>query len=191
MTTNHYNTLGLSKSATQTEIKSAYRKLCMETHPDVASTGEQAQNAERFKRISEAYSILSNETSRRQYDFDVKESMRFGGMDNLKRARSAARSSAGGGGGAAASFGSTLPRNLLIGSILGFAGVTMLRTMLPNEVQDDGHRLRNTGHKKLVEAWKNPKTNRWEKPRPWDPEYQRLQPALHFVPREDVHSDGR
>lgn len=60
-----YTTLGVSSSATQADIKKAYRRLAMDNHPDRNSS----PNAEdTFKRISEAYSILGNESSRKKYD---------------------------------------------------------------------------------------------------------------------------
>mmetsp|Transcript_15904 Transcript_15904/g.33597 ORF Transcript_15904/g.33597 Transcript_15904/m.33597 type:complete len:187 (+) Transcript_15904:137-697(+) len=181
----HYEILGVSPSATNDEIKAAYRKLCMQTHPDVA--GARTQNADKFKRISEAYSILGNIKERKRYDFETSEV----GIGELRK-RAAAAARAGGGGGAGSSFGATLPRNLLIGSVIGFTGVTLMRMMWPTteEEADDTTRVAKTGHKKLVEAWKNPNTGRWEKPVPWDPVYQKLQPALQLVPREDVH-DGK
>src|SRR5699024_2128609 len=58
--------LGVSKSATQDEIKQAYRKLARENHPD-ANKGDAAAE-ERFKEISEAYNVLSDETKRKEYD---------------------------------------------------------------------------------------------------------------------------
>jgi len=68
----------------------------------------------------------------------------------------------------------------------------MLRMMLPTKDDDDGGALASkTGRRKLVEAWKNPHTGRWEKPRPWDPVYQKLQPTLQLVPRNEVHGDGK
>ena len=62
--------------------------------------------------------------------------------------------------------------------------------MWPAKDEEDGAWMAKTGHKKLVEAWKNPDTGRWEKPKPWDPVYQKLQPALQLVPRDKVH-DGK
>lgn len=59
-----YEILGVSKSATEAEIKSAFRKKAKEYHPDNKETG----NAEKFKEVSEAYGVLSDANKRRQYD---------------------------------------------------------------------------------------------------------------------------
>ena len=59
----YYQTLGVSKTATQDEIKKAYRKLAHQHHPDKAG-GDEAK----FKEISEAYSVLGNEEKKKQYD---------------------------------------------------------------------------------------------------------------------------
>jgi molecular chaperone DnaJ len=61
-----YQTLGVAKDASQAEIKKAYRKLARTHHPD-ANKGDPAAE-ERFKEISEAYDVLSDETRRRDYD---------------------------------------------------------------------------------------------------------------------------
>src|SRR2546423_15523517 len=62
----YYAALGVPKAATQAEIKKAYRKLARTHHPD-ANKGDAAAE-ERFKEISEAYDVLSDETRRREYD---------------------------------------------------------------------------------------------------------------------------
>ena len=62
----YYDILGVSKTASQDEIKKAYRKLARKYHPD-HSGGDKA-NEERFKEISEAYAVLSDEEKRKQYD---------------------------------------------------------------------------------------------------------------------------
>ena len=59
----HYATLGVSRDASQDEIKRAYRKLARELHPDVNPEAE-----DRFKEINEAYSCLSNSQKRGYYD---------------------------------------------------------------------------------------------------------------------------
>ncbi len=62
----YYKTLGVEKSATQAEIKKAYRTLAKKYHPD-KNKGDRAAE-ERFKDISEAYEVLSDETKRSQYE---------------------------------------------------------------------------------------------------------------------------
>lgn len=61
-----YAVLGVSASASQDEIKKAYRKLAKKYHPD-ANQGD-AKAAERFKEISEAYNVLGDADKRKQYD---------------------------------------------------------------------------------------------------------------------------
>ncbi len=61
----YYQILGVAKTASDAEIKSAYRKLARLHHPDVDKS---AGAAERFKEISEAYQVLSNPEKRKNYD---------------------------------------------------------------------------------------------------------------------------
>ncbi|WP_025899412.1 DnaJ C-terminal domain-containing protein [Sneathiella glossodoripedis] len=61
-----YASLGVSKGASQSEIKSAYRKLAKKYHPD-ANPGDD-KVADRFKEVSAAYNILGDETLRAKYD---------------------------------------------------------------------------------------------------------------------------
>jgi len=62
----YYTILGVSKKATDTEIKKAYRKLAMKYHPDHTKGDKNAE--EQFKKISEAYAVLSDKEKRQQYD---------------------------------------------------------------------------------------------------------------------------
>src|SRR6202162_2016350 len=62
----YYKALGVSKTAKPAEIKASYRKLARKYHPD-ANKGD-ASAEERFKEISEAYSVLSDEKRRKEYD---------------------------------------------------------------------------------------------------------------------------
>ena len=61
----YYDVLGISKTATEDEIKKAYRKKSLKVHPDKNGT-EKAQEA--FKKVSKAYSCLSNPDTRKSYD---------------------------------------------------------------------------------------------------------------------------
>lgn len=63
MEEDYYKILGVSKSASKEEIKKNYRELAKKYHPDVNKDG-----AEKFKKISEAYAVLSDDTKRSQYD---------------------------------------------------------------------------------------------------------------------------
>lgn len=62
---NPYDLLGVSKEATDKEIRSAYRKLAKTLHPDV---NPDEASVERFKEVTAAYNLLSNEELRKQYD---------------------------------------------------------------------------------------------------------------------------
>ncbi len=62
----YYQTLGVSAEASAEDIKKAYRKLALETHPDRNPNDPRAE--ERFKRISEAYGVLIDPQKRAQYD---------------------------------------------------------------------------------------------------------------------------
>jgi curved DNA-binding protein len=62
----YYGDLGVEKTASAGEIKKAYRKLAMKYHPDHAKGDKGAE--EKFKKISEAYAVLSDSEKRKQYD---------------------------------------------------------------------------------------------------------------------------
>ena len=62
----YYETLGVSKTAKEDEIKSAFRKLARKYHPDVAKDKKAAE--EKFKQINEAYEVLGDAEKRKKYD---------------------------------------------------------------------------------------------------------------------------
>ena len=62
----YYKTLGVSKTATEKELKQAYRKLARKHHPDVNPGDKSAES--RFKEINEAYEVLGDPDKRRKYD---------------------------------------------------------------------------------------------------------------------------
>lgn len=79
----YYEVLGISKGATDAEIKKAYRKLAKEYHPDLHPNDKEAEA--KFKEISEAYEVLGDENKRAKYDrfghagFDASSGAGYGG----------------------------------------------------------------------------------------------------------------
>jgi molecular chaperone DnaJ len=92
-TKDFYAVLGVSSTASQDEIKKAYRKLAKKFHPDANANDPKA--AERFKEISEANNVLSDVEKRKQYD----EMRRLGAFDGGFGGFGAGRSRAGSAGG--------------------------------------------------------------------------------------------
>lgn len=181
---NHYDTLCVPKKASQDEIKSAFRKLSLETHPDL----NQDNDGEQFKGIAEAHSILSSPRERMKYDRQLLDASMwrrpsptgggFYGGDNIRRpgARPPPR------GMHVAMQTISHPRYIVLG-IVAFGSLAALLgsfTSKRPDVQLHGHGA------SMIEAWHNPSTKQWEQPAPWDPLYRKLQPQLKFMPREKV-----
>ncbi|KAL9032748.1 MAG: hypothetical protein Q9180_006327 [Flavoplaca navasiana] len=79
--TAYYDALGVSPTASELEIKKAYRKLAITTHPD-KNPGDETAHA-RFQAIGEAYQVLSNEELRKRYDkFGKEEAVPGGGFED-------------------------------------------------------------------------------------------------------------
>ncbi len=85
MKQDYYDILGISKSASASEIKKAYRKMALEYHPDKNPDNKEAE--EKFKKAAEAYEILSNSEKKARYDqyghqaFDGSGGFGGGGMN--------------------------------------------------------------------------------------------------------------
>ena len=68
----HYTILGISNTASEDDIKKAYRKRSLEYHPDRNNNDREKANI--FKKVTEAYTVLSDPVKREQYDFTLKMS---------------------------------------------------------------------------------------------------------------------
>jgi len=84
-----YNALGLSREATQEDIRKAHRKLVRKYHPD--ANPEDPRAGERFKKVQQAYEVLSDEKKRREYDEGLRTSSR--GSPGRSRSRESSRES--------------------------------------------------------------------------------------------------
>ena len=76
----YYKILGVKKEASDAEIKKAYRKLALKWHPD-KNPNNREEAEEKFKKINEAYSVLSDKDKRRQYDRGGDFSFDFGSFN--------------------------------------------------------------------------------------------------------------
>ncbi len=194
-----YETLDVSPTATQDEIKKSFHKLSLKHHPDLQKSSSTTNN-ELFKQISSAYAVLSDAKQRQKYDLELDEWKKFG-----RHRRPFPGSSGGGSHGNTDIFGNRRsqssygkfhilegiykPKNMIIGLTLGLIAVSTVKSVLG--IKDDvKHSQKGAsigdGKKELVEAWKNPKTGQWEQPAPWSKTFQKLNPEIHMVKRADV-----
>ena len=119
---NYNEILGVSKTASQDEIKSAYRKLVKQYHPDLHPNDPVC--AEKFKEINEANEVLSDEKRRKQYDFEL-EHPNMGGFGGF---------SGGGAGGGFSGFGGFED---IFGDIFGsFGGGSRTRAQAKSQGED-------------------------------------------------------
>jgi molecular chaperone DnaJ len=118
-----YAALGVSKSATADEIKKSYRKLARDLHPDKNPGNAEAER--KFKDVSEAYGVLSDERKRREYD----EARSLFGAGAFRRQAGGAGGGFGGGGGFSGN-GSTFESDLFGGGGGGGAGMGGLGDLL-------------------------------------------------------------
>ncbi len=122
----YYEVLGVNKTATQDEIKKAYRKLARQYHPDV----NKAPDAEeKFKEINEAYEVLSDEQKRASYD-----QFGFAGMDGAYGSQ----------GFASGGFTDFSDLGDIFGSFFGggFGGSTRRNSNVPRQGQDRYRQMR-------------------------------------------------
>lgn len=76
----YYEVLGVSRDATDTEIKKSFRRIARELHPDV--NGDDPDAEEKFKEAAEAYEVLSDPQQKQTYDAYGHEGVRSGGFNS-------------------------------------------------------------------------------------------------------------
>jgi hypothetical protein len=196
----HYETLGVGKDASIEEIKAAFRKLSLETHPDVAGSHV---CPEKFKSISHAASILTNTRLKQVYDeqqrmsYSSRLSNHFTRSHNFHRHGTDSQHFY-----QKDSFDPSTPwivrvfrpRNLIFGPIVLYIGVSTIQYMFgieTNSIALNKKMFANDDKASMVQAWFNPKSGQYETPAPWDPIYQQLQPELQYVPRNQVQTRSR
>jgi curved DNA-binding protein len=155
MAEDYYQILGVDKKASADEIKKAYRKLAIKWHPDKNPNNKKASE-EKFKKISEAYAVLSDTEKRQQYDqfgsadqyrqqhsqedifrgFDLDEILRSFGFGGGRGAgRTTFRTSTRRGGGSSQGFDDPF------GGLFGGMGGQQYATHMPQKGQDAEYNL--------------------------------------------------
>jgi DnaJ-class molecular chaperone len=191
----HYDTLEVSKDATVDEIKASFRRLSLQTHPDMVGVGA---CPERFKQIAHAASILTNVQQKRAYDQQL-ASFPSSYMHNhhhhhyyhhpFHRSTQQPPKSQ------QESIWVQMfrPRNLILAPLAVIVTVSAMQYMLGNENKKNNFNKAQFLDEKdhLIQAWMNPHTGHYETPAPWDPIYRQLQPELEYVPRNQVRSRNR
>ena len=181
----HFKNLGLSEDASIEEVKAAYRRLAKISHPDV---NKLPGAAEKFKLICTSYEILKNEETRAKYILEKG----YGGGDeewnrgnqqqyrtnyndvraDFDRASEKMKSEHRTKFKLMAMFEHLIhPRTLFVVVPTGIFTYWVMSSVFSRNkgtIQDDGRNPSMT-----VSAWKNPKTNRYEQPAPWDDEYKK------------------
>ncbi|MCP5506435.1 MAG: molecular chaperone DnaJ [Chlamydiales bacterium] len=121
--TDYYQVLGVPRDASQDEIKKAYRKLALKYHPD--KNKDNPDSEKKFKEVSEAYEVLSDEQKRQMYDQYGADALKGGGMgggagfSSMEEALRTFMGAFGGGGGPGGPGGDTIFDSFFGG---GFAG---------------------------------------------------------------------
>ena len=161
MSEDYYQILGVDKKASAEDIKKAYRKLAIKWHPD-KNPNNKAASEEKFKKISEAYAVLSDTEKRQQYDnfgsdqfsqrysqedifrdFDLNDILRSFGFGGLGGGARTYRTSTGGGRrGGQTSQNYEDPFSNLFGSMGGMGGGQQnYRRNVPQKGQDAEYNL--------------------------------------------------
>jgi len=79
--TTFYDTLGVERDASESEIRQAFRRLALEHHPDRFTDAKRAAAEERFQVITEAFNVLSHPESRDNYDTEISKGTNIKAMD--------------------------------------------------------------------------------------------------------------
>eukprot|EP00596_Hydrurales_sp_CCMP1899_P005993 CAMPEP_0119043816 /NCGR_PEP_ID=MMETSP1177-20130426/26133_1 /TAXON_ID=2985 /ORGANISM="Ochromonas sp, Strain CCMP1899" /LENGTH=208 /DNA_ID=CAMNT_0007012771 /DNA_START=108 /DNA_END=734 /DNA_ORIENTATION=+ len=183
----HFKVLEIDEKSSSEDIKKAYRRLAKLYHPDA---DKETASVDRFRLISASYEILKDERSREDYlslkngnEWEKQKNVRYNDVkSDFERAANKQRAKD------VNHFMYTVerimhPKTLFILLPAGIFSYWFLSSYIPSlfkkePVMDDGSvaatisKARKFKEIDKVEAWKNPRTNQWESPAPWDPDYK-------------------
>eukprot|EP00752_Nemacystus_decipiens_P005240 g4756.t1 len=190
-TQDHYRVLGVARDANHGTIREAYLRLVKKHHPDVSKG---AQSEERFKAIASAWEVMGDKSKRALYDEKMADPGFRHRTEYRQRQQRGAAPGAGQRTGGRRAYTPprghtqmppilrafefvTHPRVLMVGIPIACVGYMVF----------GDHGSEEPASSVKVDAWLNPRTERWETPAPWDEEFRRRRHLVQKVDRSLVH----
>lgn len=178
----HYEVLGVGRGASAAEVKRAYFQLAKTMHPDVNKEAKDAE--EKFRLVAEAYRTLSDQHLRSIYDGQLDNPHAGVGAAAAGAQYARRRGEKGMSDARIHAIFDAATHPIVLGLLAVVAAASVLFSTQPD--QQTLALRRDRRDKDLVDAWRNPRTNRWESPAPWDPLFEDRK--VQRVSRSVVHA---